>query len=201
MMMRLSGLPRLTLGIALAFLAAGVAAAQQPAPPAAAPGAKPAAAEPAAQGQREARKITFGDWRKVCFKPGGAKMICRIMIDGTFDTGQDALHIYLTEREGDSTARLQLFLPVGLNVQVGVKLTVDKGTAYKLPFTFCLTNTCIAGDVANPALLHDLETGESLTIEVVDTNMLAVATSIPLGQFAAVRNGAPAELLEQKIVE
>ena len=49
--------------------------------------------------------------------------------------------------------------------------------------------------------LHDLETGESLTIEVVDTNMLAVATSIPLGQFAAVRKGAPAELLEQKIVE
>jgi invasion protein IalB len=198
--MRLSRLPCLLLGIALALLTAAPATAQQPTPPAA-PSAKPAAAEPAARGQREARNIKFGDWKKVCFKPSGAKMICRVSINGAFDTGQDALHIYLTEREGDSTARLQLFLPVGLNVQVGVKLTVDKGTAYKLPFTFCLTNTCIAGDVANPALLHDLETGESLTIEVVDTNMLAVATSIPLGQFAAVRKGAPAELLEQKIVE
>ena len=176
-------------------------AAAQQAAPAAPPGAKPAAAEPAAQGQREARKIRFGDWKKVCFKPGGAKMICRIMIDGTFDTGQDALHIYLTEREGDSTARLQIFLPVGLYVPAGVKLTVDKGTAYKIPIKFCLTNTCIAGDLAAPALLSAMEAGKSLALEVVDTNMLAVTTSLPLAQFAAVRKGAPAQVFEQKIDE
>ena len=89
-------------------------------------------------------------------------MICRTTINGTFDTGQDALHIYVTEREGDSTTRLQIFVPVGLYVPAGVKLTIDKGSAYKIPIKFCLSNTCIAGDLAAPALLSAMEAGKSL---------------------------------------
>src|SRR5215218_2383998 len=201
MMMWPSGLPRLPLGIALAVLAVSPAVAQQATPPAAATGAKPAADEFAAQGQREARNIRFGDWQKQCFKPGGAKTICRTTINGNFETGQPALHIYLTQRQGDKAARLQLFLPVGLNVQAGVKLTVDNGPIYNIPFKFCLTNTCIAGDTAKPALIRDLEAGKSLKVEVVDTNMLAVTTSLPLTQFAAVHRGAPTQVFEQQIDE
>jgi invasion protein IalB len=199
MMIPLSGLRRLLAGIALAFLAAAPATAQPAAPPAA--GTKSSADESAVRGQREARTIKFGDWQKVCFKPGGAKMICRITINGSFETGQDAVHIYLTEREGDSTTRLQIFVPVGLYVPAGVKLTIDKGSAYTIPLKFCLSNTCIAGELAAPALLRDLEAGNSLTIEVVDTNMLAVATSLSLGRFAAVRKGAPSQVFEQQIDE
>ena len=143
----------------------------------------------AARGQREARDIKYGDWQKLCFKPGGAKMVCRTTISGTFATGQTAVRVYVTEREGDSVARLQLFLPVGLYMPPGVKLSVDKGTAHKIPFTWCLTNTCIAGDAAKPALLRELEAGKSLTVEVVDTNLLAVTTSLPLGQFASGPQG------------
>jgi invasion protein IalB len=78
---------------------------------------------------------------------------------------------------------------------------VDKGTAYKVPFSWCLTNTCIAGDAANPALLREMEAGKNLVLEVIDTNMLSVWTSLPLGQFAAVRKGAPAKIFEQNIDE
>ncbi|KRR11357.1 invasion protein B [Bradyrhizobium jicamae] len=163
--------------------------------------ARPAADEFALRGQREARSIRYGEWQKVCFKPGGAQMVCRTAISGTFETGQTAVRVYVTERENDSTARLQLFLPVGLYVPPGVKLRVDKGPEYKIPFTWCLTNTCIAGDVASPALLGELETGTSLTVEVVDTNLLEVTTSLPLDKFAAIRNGPPAKVFEQKIDE
>jgi len=155
----------------------------------------------AARGQREARSIKYGDWQKICFKPGGARMVCRTTISGTFETGQIAVRIYVTEREGDSGARLQLFLPVGLYMPPGAKLTIDKGTAHKIPFTWCMTNTCIAGDAAKPELLREMEAGKDLTVEVVDTNLLAVTTSLPLQQFAAVRKGAPAQTIEQKIDE
>ncbi|MEO8317177.1 MAG: invasion associated locus B family protein [Bradyrhizobium sp.] len=155
----------------------------------------------AARGQREARNIKFGDWEKFCFKPGGAKMTCRTTISGTFETGQIAIRVHVTERDGDSRARLQLFLPVGLYVPPGVKLTVDKGAAHRIPFTWCLTNTCIAGDLARPALLRELEAGKRLAVEVVDTNLLAVTTSLPLDRFAAVRKGVPVLVLEQKIDE
>ena len=181
----------------IALLAADRAYAQA-APPAV---PKSSSDEFAARGPREARAIKYGDWQKICFKPGGAKMVCRTTISGTFETGQTAVRVYLTEREGDGTARLQLFLPVGLYMKPGAELTVDKGTAHKIPYTWCLTNTCIAADLASPALLREMDNGKNLTVEVVDTNLLAVTTSLPLQQFAAVRKGAPAQVFEQKIDE
>jgi invasion protein IalB len=183
---------RVCVGLALTLPAAGLALAQQAAKP---------VDEFAARGQREARAIKYGDWQKFCFKPGSAKTVCRTSISGTFETGQIAVRVYVTEREDHGTARLQLFLPVGLYVPPGVKLTIDKGTAYKIPFSWCLTNTCIAGDTLGPSLLRELENGKSLTVEVVDTNMLSVTTSLPLDQFAAVRKGAPAKLFEQSLEE
>src|SRR5438128_3190798 len=55
-------------------------------------------------------------WRleKLCFMPGAAKMICRTSITGTFVTGQVAVRVDIVEREGDLTARLQVFSPVGM---------------------------------------------------------------------------------------
>ena len=188
---------RLLFGTAIALSAADAVVAQT-APPTA---TKAAADEFAARGQREARNIKYGDWQKICFKPGGAKVVCRTTISGTFETGQIAVRIYVTEREGDGGARLQLFLPVGLYMPPGVKLSVDKGAAHKIPFTWCLTNTCIAGDAAKPALLRELEAGKNLAVEVVDTNLLAVTTSLPLAQFAAARKGAPTQVFEQQIDE
>jgi invasion protein IalB len=195
--MRQSSWLHLFSGAAIALLAADPAFAQAPPPTA----AKVAADEFAARGQREARNIKYGDWQKFCFKPGGAKMICRTTISGTFETGQTAVRIDLTEREGDSNARLQLFMPVGLYMPPGVKLSVDSGATHKIPFTWCLTNTCIAGDLAKPAMLRELEAGKNLKVEVVDTNLLAVMTSLPLSQFAAVRKGAPSQVFEQRIDE
>jgi hypothetical protein len=46
-----------------------------------------------------------------------------------------------------------------------------------------------------------MEAGKNLTVEVVDTNLLAVTTSLPLQQFAAVRKGEPAQVFDQKIEE
>ena len=120
---------------------------------------------------------------------------------GTFETGQSAVRIDLIEREGDKAARLQLFLPVGLYLQAGVKLTVDQGAAYRIPYVWCLTNTCIAADLADPKLLKEMETGQKLLLEVVDSSVLTVSTSLPLDQFAMVRRGAPAQTFEQAIDE
>jgi invasion protein IalB len=148
-----------------------------------------------------ARTINYSDWSKVCFKTPGTSMVCRTSISGKFETGQSAVRIDLIEREGDKAARLQLFLPVGLYLQAGVKITVDKGTPYQIPYVWCLTNTCIAADLADPKLLKELETGNSLLLEVVDSSVLTVSTSLPLGQFAAVRQATPSRIFEQTIDE
>jgi invasion protein IalB len=190
-------LPILSFGIALTLSMMMSANGQQTVPA----GVQPGEAEIAPRGQREAREIKFGDWEKVCFRPGGAKMVCRTAISGTFNTGQTAIRVYLTEREDGGGARLQLFLPVGLYLPAGATLAVDQGTTYRLPFTWCLTNTCIAGDLANPNLLRDMEAGRTLLLQVVDTNLLWVRTLLPLDQFATARKSTPARVFEQDIDE
>ena len=106
--------------------------------------------EIAPRGQREVKDITYGDWKKLCFKPGGAKMLCRTSITGTFATGQMAVRLDIIEREGDDARRLQVFSPVGMYLQNPVKLTVDQGKPYRVPYTWCLTNACIAGSRRRP---------------------------------------------------
>ena len=161
---------------------------------------KPAGQEFGLRGQRMAREIKYSDWRKFCFKTPGTNMVCRTTISGTFETGQSAVRIDLIEREGGA-ARLQLFLPVGLYLQAGVKITIDQGTAYRIPYVWCLTNTCIAADLVDPGLLKEMETGQKLLLEVVDSSVLTVSTSLPLNQFATVRQGIPTQTFEQAIDE
>jgi invasion protein IalB len=176
--------------------------AQQPAKPEASqPDEKAAGQEFSARGQREAREVKYSDWRKFCFKTPGTNTVCRTSIAGTFETGQSAVRVELIEREGEKVARLRLFLPVGLYLQSGVRLTTDQGSTYRVPYIWCLTNTCIAADVADPKMLKEMETSQKLRLEVVDSSVLTVSTSLPLNQFAAVRNGPPAQTFEQAIDE
>jgi invasion protein IalB len=194
----LAALPVLSL---LSF-GAGAGLAQQPAKPEGVPPSpKSDGAEFAPRGKRMAREIKYSDWGKTCFKTPGTDTVCRTSITGTFETGQSAVRIDLIEREGDKAARLQLFLPVGLYLQAGVKITIDQGTPYQIPYVWCLTNTCIAADLAAPGLLKEMETGKTLLLEVVDSSVLTVSTSLSLNQFAAVRQGAPSRIFEQAIEE
>jgi len=158
-------------------------------------------AEVTTRGQRETKDITYGDWRKLCFRAGGAKLLCRTSITGTFPTGQTAVRVDLIEREGEPAARLQLFVPVGMYLQHPVKLTVDQGRPYRLPYSWCVTNACIAADVADPKIVKELESGKALVLEVVDSNLLSLTTSLPLAQFSVVHKGAPTRTFEQYVDE
>ena len=194
---------RLFAGLAILLLPAGPGATygQEAAKPNGLATERPAGQEFALRGQRLAREIKYSDWRKFCFKVPGTNMVCRTSISGTFETGQSAVRIDLIEREGDKAARLQLFLPVGLYLQAGVKITIDQGAAYRIPYVWCLTNTCIAADVAEPRMIKEMETGQKLLLEVVDSSVLTVSTSLPLNQFATVRQGIPTQTFEQAIDE
>lgn len=153
------------------------------------------------RGQRMARDVKYGDWRKVCFQTPGTRMVCRTTISGTWETGQSAVRVDLIERQGEGATRLQLFLPVGLYLQAGARPSVDQGAQYRIPFVWCLTNTCIAGNAADSNLIKEMGAGKTLQLEVVDANVLTISTMLPLDQFAAVHEGDPAQVFRQDIDE
>ena len=159
-------------------------------------GDKPPEAEAGPRGQRMPRNITYSGWRKLCFKDTLGKTVCRTTTSGSWDTGQTAVRIDLIERKGDSATRLQIFLPVGLYLQAGVKLTIDEDAAVHIPYSWCLTNSCVAGNLLAPRLLRAMESGRKLMLEVVDSNLLTVSTAVSLDQFAAAHKGPPAKTYE-----
>ncbi len=185
-------------------VAFGQSAASQQSSPAAPKGADKRAdkgAEMTPRGQRDVKDVTYGDWKKLCFRPGGAKMLCRTSITGTFATGQMAIRLDIIEREGDGARRLQVFSPVGMYLPNPVKLAIDHGKPHRVPYTWCLTNACIAGIVASPPLINEMNAGKTMRLEFVDSNLMSLVTSLPLGQFAIAYKGAPAQTLEQDIDE
>lgn len=183
----------------LMIAAAGTTTISAVASPKAAQSEKPP--EVATRGQREANDINYGSWQKMCFKAGGAPTLCRTSITGRFATGQTAVRVDLIEREDAPTARLQLFVPIGMYLQQPPKLAVDHGAAFRIPYSWCLTNLCIAADVVAPTIIEEMEKGQTLLLELVDSNLLALATSIPLAEFASAHKGTPARTLEQYVDE
>jgi hypothetical protein len=50
-------------------------------------------------------------------------------------------------------------------------------------------------------MIQEMGSGQTLQLEFVDSNLLSLTTSLPLGQFASVHRGAPAQTFEQDIDE
>jgi invasion protein IalB len=154
----------------------------------------------APRGQREMKDVAFGDWTKVCFKPGGTSRQCRTSITGTFPTGQMAIRLDIVSRD-DAPVRVQVFCPVGLYLPNQVALTIDRNKPHHLPYTWCLTNACIAGSRTTPLLIRQMMTGQLLRLRFVDSTLLSLTATIPLSPFAAVDKMPPAKTFEQDIDE
>jgi invasion protein IalB len=170
----------------LAATAMGAAQTQQPGDG----GGKPSEVEVGPRGQHMPRDIQYSAWRKLCFKSSDGKTLCRTSSNGTWDTGQVAVRVDLIER-ADGEPRLQVFLPVGLYLQPGVKVAVDKHQSLRFPYSWCLTNICVAANRVGSDLIHEMETGKNLALEVVNSNISTIATSVPLDNFATAHKGPP----------
>jgi invasion protein IalB len=142
------------------------------------------------------KNIQYSEWRKVCFKGSDGAILCRTTSSGTEDTGEVVVRVDLIERIGSDAARLQLFVPQGFNLAMGVTATVDQAAPTQFPYNFCLTNICIAADHVKAKLIGELKSGQTLKIGLTDFNSSMVALNIPLSQFAAAHIGPPAETFD-----
>jgi len=155
-----------------------------------------------ARGQQKLPSLTYSTWIKLCFRGAqGAdtKMVCRTSIEGKSDLGQIILKVDLIEREDAPVGRLQIFVPIGNFLQPGINLTVDNGTSLAVPYTICLANGCVAATVPEANLLRELETGRTLSLGTVNSNVVTVIASLPLDGFAQARHNVATQIFEQKL--
>jgi invasion protein IalB len=136
-------------------------------------------------------KIRYTDWQKLCFDSSDGTKICRTTSTGTDDLDQVVTRVDLIQR-ADGPARLQLFVPQGVDLERGVNVSVDGGRPTQIPFNFCLSNICIAAAPVKPSLITELESGKTLKLGLTDLNSSSVTLTLSLNKFAAVRKGATA---------
>nr|WP_245288457.1 invasion associated locus B family protein [Bradyrhizobium sp. WSM4349] len=144
--------------------------------------------------------IHFSTWKKLCFASSDRTNICRSTSTATDDLDQIVARVDLIER-ADGPARLQLFVPQGANLQQGVKVTVDQGSPLQVPFTWCLTNICIAARGIEPTVAAQMEAGQQLKLELTDLYSSSVTIKLPLSQFGAVHQDPPAETFDFSLTE
>lgn len=145
-------------------------------------------------------KIQYSEWRKLCFNSSDGTSICRTTSSGIDHLEQVIARVDLIQR-ADGPTRLQLFVPQGADLQHGVKVTVDQGQPTQIPFTWCLTNICIAADAVKPGLMAELESGKSLRLVLADLNSSLVTLTFSLDRFAVARKGAPSRTFEFGLTE
>jgi len=155
------------------------------------PGVKP-------RGKRNIRDIQLNGWRKLCFEVSPAEKVCRTTNVGVMETGQEVIRFDLIEA-GATEGRIQMLLPQGMYLRSGVTLTIDQNEPLHISYSWCLANACIAAGAASPTFVRNLQSGRTLTIEVVDPNLLTVSVALPLDQFASVNAGPPNQLFDESL--
>jgi invasion protein IalB len=144
-----------------------------------------------ARGERQLRQLKYSGWRKLCFQPSEAEMVCRTTITGATESGQEMLRVDLIEGGAGKAARLQIFVPPMLFLEAGVRVAIGQGEAVNVPFAWCFSNTCVAAHAVGTAFIRQMRSEQIMTLKVVDSRISTVTTSLPLDQFAAVNQGPP----------
>jgi invasion protein IalB len=78
-------------------------------------------------------------------------------------------------------------------------MTVDNASSIQVPYSICLANACVAATVAEPGFVRAMESGRTLSLDAVNTNVMTVIASLPLDTFVKAHQGAPAQVFEQKL--
>jgi invasion protein IalB len=167
----------IALGLTVATASAQDAAApaEQPAP---APAAAPTVLEPSA------------GWVKLCGKdPKGTKEVCFVQRELRTDSGQFLASAGIRGVEGEARKILLVQTPVGMLIQPGMRVQVDKGKQEAAKYTICFPNACFAELPVDDAFVASLKKGNELVLTTLNQAAKAVNFKISLSGFTAAYDG------------
>lgn len=155
---------------------AAPAAPETPAAPAAP--AVPAVPEPAA------------NWVKLCGKdPQGAKEICFVQRELRTDSGQFLASAGIRGVDGEARKILLVQTPVGMLIQPGMRVQVDKGKQEAAKYTICFPNACFAELPVDDAFVNSLKRGNELILTTLNQQAKGVNFKLSLSGFTAAYDG------------
>jgi invasion protein IalB len=143
---------------------------------------------------------TQNDWTKICGHDQAANRdICYTTRDFTAKADQPpvlALAVY--DVAGDDTRIVRALLPVGLMMQAGVRISIDKGATTEGKFEICSPNGCFAEAKVNKSLVDQMKKATTVNFTVRNQTGVDVTFAVPLAGFREAFDG-PA--IDPKVLE
>jgi invasion protein IalB len=130
----------------------------------------------------------YSPWTKLCIKD-----LCFTGSDARTECSL-AVGAVILARTDEAKKTLRVTLPKSVNVDRGVRISIDQGQPIERPFTQCYPIGCIADYEAGPELIDQLKHGQMLVVEAVDATNAPVSRSLPLLHFGDAYDGPPAPI-------
>lgn len=168
----------------LAFAVATITALCAPAvaQDAAAPAENPQAA-PAAPSDPNA-------WIKLCGNdPTSKKEICFVQRELRTDSGQFMASAGVREVKGEARRILLVQTPVGMLIQPGMRVQVDKGKQDAAKYTICFPNACFAELPIDDAFVASMKKGGELILTTLNQQAKGVSFKLSLKGFTTAYDG------------
>ena len=166
---------------------------QTQAPPATPPADQQAQTPPAEQPQMP---IVYSPWTKFCGKDNNnptAKEVCLTVKEARLETGQFVAGAALIEQEGETRKILRITLPLGMQLNPGTRMIVDKEQPVTGRYVVCLPNGCMADFEVNADFVGKLKKGTTMLLQGINLPGQAATYPIPLVEFAKANEGPPTD--------
>jgi len=130
---------------------------------------------------------TYGAWDIRCASDSG---VCVMHQVGKGSQGNNVLEVRIRKLQGVTAdngqtvpAAIQVAAPLGVLLQQGVRISVDGGNAFALPFQLCVQGGCISRSALNNTQLEQMKRGRIATFTLAAANAGAVPVEISLDGF------------------
>lgn len=157
----------------------------QPAAPAPRPAATPA---PAAQARpapsQQTQAASSSSWQLECLEREAQARICQAILRSLVGE-QIAMVLAIAKDPAGDAIRLQMALPLGIDVQRGVTVTIDDFNETLKP-SRCTAQGCLVEATASTELIAALRSGETGGVRVYSTDGQTIDLPMPLQSASSV---------------
>jgi invasion protein IalB len=165
-------------------------------PPAQQPQAPPPQQQAATPPAEPQMPIVYSPWTKFCGKDNNnpaAKEVCLTVKEARLETGQFVAGAALIEQDGEQRKILRVTLPLGMQLNPGTRMIVDKEQPLSGRYVVCLPNGCMADFEVNLDFVAKLKKGQTMLLQGINLPGQAASYPIPLVEFAKANEGPPTD--------
>jgi len=130
-------------------------------------------------------------WIKACQRnPATNREGCLISLEMFNEGGLFLGSAGIQEAQGETRRRLVVTVPLGIWLEDGIQIRIDRNPVVRTGVGTCLQNGCFGAIDVTPPILQQLRTGQMLSVAVRNPDNTGFDIQIPLTGFAQAYDGS-----------